>query len=211
MNEFVKSWNFVKQTATQIWLLLLHVSQFFSSILEPLLVLVLVSTSALSLTIHHVWLLLNHVAEGDFLGHPLPQLIVYLISLVWKVLIHWVLAELVERIEVLILLLIRHGLEESWRLAVVNPIDLKELESSASHELVQLWEDLASSGLFEVLSYRSSLNNHPQQVKVISLLKHKFVSGSKLLCTDQFARPEIDLSWSGLSSKLVLQGGNLCL
>ena len=119
--------------------------------------------------------------------------------------------ELVERVEVLILLLLSHVSEEARGAALLDPVDLEDLEARRPHKLVQLGENSAGSGLVKVLSDRPGLDHQSEEVKVITLLNHEFVRSPELLPLDQLVRPQIDLSRPRHRSKLLLQAGDLGL
>ena len=85
-------------------------------------------------------------------------------------------AQLVQGVQVLILLVFVHCHEKTRLLTFINPINLENLEASRSHKLVKLGEHLPSRGLLEVFGDRTSLNDHAEKVKIITLLKHQFVS-----------------------------------
>ena len=123
------------------------------------------------------------------------------------------LAQVEQRVHVLVPLVLAQVSEQAGFLRVVDPVDLEDFEASTADKFVQFGKHGSCSLLVQVLGNRACLDNHAQQVQVVSLLDHQFVRRSKLLLSHQLVGLQVDLRGTrfGLGLKLLAEGGDLGL
>ena len=104
--------------------------------------------------------------------------------------------QLVQRVQILVLLVHWKRAKQTRSFAVVNPLDFQHFKDTASNNLVHSAQDLPWKGSFQLFGDWSSLNHQPEQIHIIAFGENQAVSWLIVVLFNILARSLPNLSQS---------------
>lgn len=119
--------------------------------------------------------------------------------------------QVVQRVQVLVLLLFRQLAEPARLLTVVDPADCQQLEARRPDELVQFGENSPNRVPVQMARHRACLHHKSEEVEVVTLLEHQFIGRGVIFLSEKLVSLEVNRCGLRLGAHLSLQGGNFGL